>query len=143
MFGKDKSKENDVPVTQTKSTSKEIKTLIGEGCRIEGNFFVPTATRIDGIIKGDLTGENGIVIGTKGRIEGNMNAPEIIVYGAVKGNIESEKLELKRGANVFGDVSVNNLITEAGAAFNGSCSMKTNTAGNVTELPQSQEVQSS
>jgi len=143
MFGKDKSTEAEEPVTQTKSASKEIKTIIGEGCRVDGNFFVPTATRIDGFIKGDLTGENGIVIGNHGRIEGNINAPEVIVYGTIKGNMKVEKVELKRGANVNGDISVNHLITEAGAAFNGSCSMKSETETNVTELLQSQEIQSS
>ncbi len=135
MFGKEKTKEAEVPVTSNKSASKDIKTLIGEGCKVEGNFFVPTTTRIDGIIKGDLTGENGIVIGNQGRIEGNVCAAEVIVYGTVKGNVEADRLELKRGANVNGDISANNLITEAGAAFNGKCAMKTEEA-NVTELPQ-------
>jgi len=133
MFGKDKTKENEVQPVVSKSTSKEIKTLIGEGCKVEGNFFVPTTTRIDGIIKGDLTGENGIVIGNSGRVEGNVCSSEVIVYGTVKGNIEADKLELKRGANVTGDINANNLVTEQGANFNGRCSMKTQEA-NVTEL---------
>lgn len=134
MFGKEKTKEMDIPVAPAKSSSKDIKTLIGEGCKVEGNFFVPTTTRIDGIIKGDLTGENGIVIGNNGMVEGNVCAAEVIVYGTVKGNIEADKLELKRGANVNGDISANNLITEPGAVFNGHCSMKT-AEQNVTEMP--------
>ena len=133
MFGKEKTKEAEVPVTTSKSSSKDIKTLIGEGCKVEGNFFVPTTTRIDGIIKGDLTGENGIVIGGQGKVEGNVCAAEVVVYGNVKGNIEADKLELKRGANVNGDITANNMVTEQGAVFNGRCSMKTVEA-NVTEL---------
>lgn len=123
MFGKDKTKGEITPVTINKSSSKEVTTLIGEGCKVEGNFFVPTTTRIDGIIKGDLTGEIGIIIGNKGMVEGNVCAKEVVVYGNVKGNIEADKLELKRGSNINGDLIVNNLHTEIGAIMNGSCTM--------------------
>jgi cytoskeletal protein CcmA (bactofilin family) len=123
MFGKEKPKNEVAPVTINRSSSKEVTTLIGEGCKVEGNFFVPTTTRIDGIIKGDLTGEIGIIIGNKGLVEGNVCAKEVVVYGNVKGNIEADKLELKRGSNINGDLTVNNLHTEVGAIMNGSCTM--------------------
>jgi cytoskeletal protein CcmA (bactofilin family) len=115
------------------ASSKDMKTLIGEGCKVEGNFFIPTPTRIDGTIKGDLTGDSGIVIGTQGRIEGNVCAPEVVVYGSINGNVESKRLELKRGSNVNGDLTVNNLITEQGCSYNGRCNMKTEES-NVTEF---------
>jgi len=123
MFGKEKPKNEITPVAINRSSSREVTTLIGEGCKVEGNFFVPTTTRIDGIIKGDLTGEIGIIIGNKGLVEGNVCAKEVVVYGNVKGNIEADKLELKRGSNINGDLIVNNLHTESGAIMNGSCSM--------------------
>src|SRR5207344_3359734 len=72
MFGgKEKSNSTEsTPVSNrpasTSSSSKEIRTLIGEGCKVEGNFFIPNATRIDGIIKGDLTGDSAVVIGNNG-----------------------------------------------------------------------------
>lgn len=136
MFGnREKSKETETPVLapNKSATSKEIKTLIGEGCKIEGNFFIPTATRIDGIIKGDLTGDSGIVIGNAGKVEGNICSPEVIIYGNVIGNIETNKIELKKGGSVIGDIKANDLITEAGAVFNGKCTMRSE-ADNVTEL---------
>jgi cytoskeletal protein CcmA (bactofilin family) len=146
MFGKENKKDADVPVTSSsysssssssnsssRPVSKEVTTLIGEGCKVEGNFFVPTTTRIDGTIKGDLTGEIGVIIGTQGLIEGNVCSAEVVVYGNIKGNIEADKLELKRGSIVNGDLSVNTLLTEPGASFNGKCAMKMQEA-NVTEL---------
>ncbi len=138
MFGsKEKSGtiETSVPVSNKSASSKDIKTLIGEGCKVEGSFFIPNATRIDGTIKGDLTGDSGVVIGGKGRIEGNICASEVVVYGTVVGNIETARLEFKRGAKVNGDMIVNELITEPGAIFNGRCSMK-DEVPNVTEMPQ-------
>lgn len=136
MFGsKDKAKETEsmIPAANKSASSKDIKTLIGEGCKVEGNFFIPTATRIDGTIKGDLTGDSGIVIGHMGRIVGSVCASEVVVYGNVEGNIETNRLELKKGSKVNGDITVNNLVTEQGCIFNGKCIMKTE-ASNVTEL---------
>ncbi len=122
MFGKDKSKETDAPVV-SKSASKDIKTLIGEGCKVEGNFFIPTYTRVDGTIKGDLTGDSGIVIGVKGRVDGNIVASEIVIYGHVQGNIEAQRVELKKGSTLNGDITVNQLIAELGCFFTGKCNM--------------------
>jgi len=136
MFGsKDKAKETEsmIPAANKSASSKDIKTLIGEGCKVEGNFFIPTATRIDGTIKGDLTGDSGIVIGHLGKIVGSVCASEVVVYGNVEGNIETNRLELKKGSKVNGDITVNNLVTEQGCTFNGKCIMKTE-ASNVTEM---------
>lgn len=122
MFGKEKLREDEAPVV-SKSSSKDIKTLIGEGCKVEGNFYINTYTRIDGTIKGDLTGDSGIVIGIKGKIEGNVVATEVVNYGEIKGNVEAQRLELKRGSALNGDISVNQLLTELGSSLNGRCSM--------------------
>jgi cytoskeletal protein CcmA (bactofilin family) len=122
MFGKEKSGETDMPPV-TKSASKDIKTLIGEGCKVEGNFFIPTYTRIDGTIKGDLTGDSGIVIGIHGAVEGNIVASEVVNYGHIKGNVETPKIELKKGSLIEGDITVNQFLAELGSSFNGKCTM--------------------
>jgi len=133
MFGKEKAREEEIPVVAARNSSKDVTTLIGEGCKVEGTFFVPTTTRIDGIIKGDLTGEIGIIIGNSGKIEGNVCSKEVTVLGHVFGNIEADRLELKRGSIVEGDIVVNNLLTENGAVFNGTCTMKS-VRSNVKEI---------
>ena len=124
MFGKEKSRDfTDTPVV-SKTSSKDIKTLIGEGCKVEGNFFIPTYTRIDGAIKGDLTGDSGIVIGVNGSVEGNIVASEVVNYGNIHGNVETQRLELKKGSSLNGDVTVNQLNAELGSSFNGKCTME-------------------
>src|SRR4030095_4289136 len=125
MFGNKEKPLNEAPVISNKtSVTKDTKTLIGEGCKVEGNFFIQTPTRNDGTIKGDLTGESGICIGTQGLIEGNICAAEVVVFGNVTGNIDTNRLELKKGASISGDLIVNNLTTELGSYFNGRCTMK-------------------
>jgi len=126
MFGKEKSNNfTDTPVV-SRTSSKDIKTLIGEGCKVEGNFFIPTYTRIDGTIKGDLTGDSGIVIGINGNVEGNIVASEVVNFGNIHGNVETQKLDLKKGSTLNGDIVVNQLNAEMGSAFNGNCKMSEN-----------------
>jgi cytoskeletal protein CcmA (bactofilin family) len=136
MFGsKNINKETDSPAV-SKSASKDVKTLIGEGCKVEGNFYIPSFTRIDGTIKGDVTGESGLIIGNNGYVQGNIYAAEVLVFGKVTGNIETQRIELKKGSHLDGDISVNQFIAELGSFFNGKCTMKHESENaNVTELP--------
>lgn len=142
MFGKEKSREfTDTPII-SKSTSKDIKTLIGEGCKVEGNFFIPTYTRVDGAIKGDLTGDSGIVIGIHGSVEGNIVATEVVNYGHIQGNVETQKLDLKKGSLLLGDITVNQLNAEMGSSFNGKCTMTESTKYQ-TEAEEEHQAESS
>jgi cytoskeletal protein CcmA (bactofilin family) len=128
MFNsKDRTREHQPQVIpKMSSSSKDVKTLIGEGCKVEGNFFVPNYTRIDGTIKGDVTGDSGIIIGNKGQVIGNLYSPEVVLFGIINGNIETQRLELKKGSSLNGDVVAQQLVTEPGALFNGKCQMKEN-----------------
>ena len=130
MFG-NKGKEettyvpSSAPVHSTSSSGKqEITTLLSEGCRFEGNMFAPSNTRIDGEVKGNVNGQSMLVIGEKGKIIGDLNAVDVMVYGQVEGNIKSHKLDLKKGCRVTGDIFVDMLITEAGVLFNGKSNME-------------------
>lgn len=124
MFGKDSNKEQETALPVNKPVSKDSKTVLAEGCRINGNLFVITTTRIDGEVKGDIKGESNITVGPNGSIEGNINLPDVIVFGKVQGNIKAERLELRRGSIVNGNLKVSTVTTEYGAVFNGKCSMK-------------------
>jgi cytoskeletal protein CcmA (bactofilin family) len=91
---------------------------------------------VDGVVKGDLHGESGIIIGNAGKVEGNVFASEVVLYGEIKGKIETQKLEMKKGSVLNGDIVVSNLITENGCVFNGHCSMNSNVQQNYSELSE-------
>ncbi|MBM4158635.1 MAG: polymer-forming cytoskeletal protein [Ignavibacteria bacterium] len=107
----------------SKSEQNKIKTVISEGCKFEGNLYFPDYTRIDGRVVGNLSGENGVVIGDKGLINGDVSSVEVIIYGEVKGNVKAHKLEIKKGGRLNGDVDIELLLMDQGAIFNGNCRM--------------------
>jgi len=132
MFGK-KESDRIQPIESNNSnyrssTPNQIRTLISEGCKFEGNLFSPAYTRIDGIVRGNLTGESGLIIGDKGLIEGDITSIEVTVYGNVRGNVKAHKLEVKKNGKIYGDIVVDHLAMETGAVFIGHCKM--NEAGN-------------
>lgn len=106
-----------------RTENAEVTTLIGEGCEFEGNLNLSASTRIDGKVKGNVKSEGMLIIGESGSVEGDISCPEILVHGKVLGNVEAQRLELKRGASLTGDLKVEVLIIEEGATYNGHCSM--------------------
>lgn len=124
MFNKSKETQYDKPTQVHSSSKSDITTLLSEGCRFEGNMFAPSNTRVDGDVKGNINGQSLLVIGDKGKITGDLNAVDVVIYGLVNGNVKSHKLELKKGCKLTGDVFVEILVTEAGVIFNGACHME-------------------
>lgn len=105
---------------------QSISTLISEGCIVDGNLKAPAYARIDGQITGDLMVDEGLVIGEKGSILGNVITKEMVIYGNVTGNIQVNSLEIKSTGKVTGEIRTQTLQVENGAVYNGSLSMTQN-----------------
>ena len=131
MFGQ-KTKDT-FSTTSSPKADNQIKTLISQGCKFEGDLFSPDSTRIDGNVIGHLRGDSGLIIGEKGVIDGDISSVEVVVYGTVNGNVKAHKLEMKRGGKVAGDITIDELIMEVGSKFNGQCKMQDTTEPDFTE----------
>lgn len=102
---------------------QSISTLISEGCVFDGNLKAPAYTRIDGRITGDVTVDEGLILGATGSVLGNVITKEMVVYGVVNGNIQANSLEIKSSGKVTGEITTQTLVVENGAVYNGSLSM--------------------
>jgi cytoskeletal protein CcmA (bactofilin family) len=105
---------------------QSISTLISEGCIIDGNIKAPAFARIDGQITGDVMVDEGLILGEKGTILGNILTKEMVIYGSVTGNIQTNSLEIKSTGKVTGEIRTQTLQVENGAVYNGSLSMTQN-----------------
>lgn len=125
------SKKNKVELDQ-----QAISTLISEGCVFDGNMKAPAYVRIEGQINGDVTIDEGLILGEKGSITGNIVTKEIIVYGTVNGNINTHSLEIRSTGRITGDIKTQVLQVETGGAHNGKLSMSANTAAKEHKQPK-------
>jgi cytoskeletal protein CcmA (bactofilin family) len=112
------SKKNKVELDQ-----QVISTLISEGCVLDGNLKAPAFVRIEGQVTGDVTIDEGLILGEKGLVRGNVVTKEIIVYGTVYGNIYAHSLEIRSTGRITGDIKTTILQVEQGGAHNGKLSM--------------------
>jgi cytoskeletal protein CcmA (bactofilin family) len=126
MFGQKTKDSEPSTFTMKPEKSSQIKTLLSEGCKFDGNLYSPEYTKIDGVVTGNLSGESGLVIGQKGIINGDISSVEVVIEGNVKGNIRAHKCEIKKGGILVGDVFVDYIVIDYGAVFNGTCKINEN-----------------
>lgn len=101
-----------------------IRSLIGEGTRLQGNLNFTDGLRVDGEVDGDIVamgdGPNLLVISEKARVHGKVKAGHVIINGEVLGPVEStELLELQPKARVTGHVGYLLLEMHVGARVEG------------------------
>src|SRR5580658_9538216 len=102
---------------------QSISTLISEGCILDGNIKAPAFARIDGQVTGDVMVDEGLILGEKGSIKGNVITKEMVIYGTVNGNLQVISLEIKASGKVNGEIHTQTLEVENGAVYNGSLHM--------------------
>ena len=102
----------------------KIDTLIGLKTRINGDVEFVGGFHLDGTINGNVTCEVGgdsiLSVSEQGCIEGSVVAPNVLLNGTVKGDIDaSDRVELGAKARVLGNVHYTVIETAVGAQING------------------------
>lgn len=105
---------------------QSISTLVSEGCILDGNLKAPAYVRIDGHVTGDVMVDEGLILGEKGIIAGNVITKELVVYGTIEGHLQVTSLEIKATGKVTGEIRTQSLAVENGAVYNGNLSMTQN-----------------
>jgi cytoskeletal protein CcmA (bactofilin family) len=100
-----------------------ISSIISEGCVVDGSLNAPAFVRIDGQINGNVTIEQGLILGEKGNIKGNVITKQMVVYGLIEGDINTESLEIRNTGKITGNIKTTSIQVDAGAVYNGSLSM--------------------
>jgi cytoskeletal protein CcmA (bactofilin family) len=100
-----------------------ITTLVAEGTTIRGDIEFSGGLHMDGSVEGSISAQGAkavLTLSNKGRVEGEIRAPNAVINGQVKGDIiVSERLELAAQARVDGNVYYKVLEMAAGAQLNG------------------------
>jgi cytoskeletal protein CcmA (bactofilin family) len=99
-------------------------TFIGSGALFEGTLRLKGDFCIESEFRGALTTDGSVVVGPAGSVQGDIHAREVLVQGAVVGNITARRqLVLRASARVHGDVETACLEIERHAFFQGRAKM--------------------
>jgi len=103
--------------------------LIAKGTTIKGEIISSGDFRVDGNLNGSIKSSGKVVIGTTGKVEGDIICQNAEVGGELKVKITvKELLSLKATSVLRGEIITSKLSIEPGAVFIGSCNMESNTA---------------
>lgn len=98
----------------------EGPTIFGKTMKIIGDVKCDEELFVDGELEGRLDLKNRLTIGPESKINANIKAKEVIVFGSVRGNVEAEeRIALRAGATIVGDIKTAGIIIEDGAYFKG------------------------
>ena len=114
----DRYKNRDSGVS--KLDSLPINTVLGSDINYKGDISGDSIIRIDGKVEGNISLKQGIILGEKAYVEGNMESDYIILFGHIKGNIKSKEIILKAAGTVEGDITTDALEIEMGCRYNGN-----------------------
>ena len=98
-------------------------TVLGSNSVLEGTFQSNANVRLDGTFSGALEINGNILVGETAKIKADINARNISIAGAVRGNITGKKVQVLRTGRVWGDIRATALTTEEGAFIDGKITM--------------------
>ncbi len=97
--------------------------VLGPNSVLEGTLQSNANVRLDGTFSGKLEINGNILVGETAKIKADINARNISVAGAVRGNISGKKVQVLRTGRVWGDIRATALTTEEGAFIDGKITM--------------------
>ena len=125
------SKSNDKSMTANTMNKNTIRpansapSIIGSDVSIKGDLTTLGEIQLDGTIEGDVRSAS-LTVGEHGSVQGTVIADEVVVKGAVTGQIKGRNIRLEKTAKVKGDLFHETLSVEAGAFIEGNLTHKDN-----------------
>lgn len=107
----------------TPSAPIGFETVLGSSSVLEGKLKTEGNIRLDGIFTGTLDISGNVLVGENAKIDADIEAKNISIAGAVRGNVSGNKVQLLRSARVWGDITANTITTEEGAFIEGKITM--------------------
>ncbi|MCS7011503.1 MAG: polymer-forming cytoskeletal protein [Anaerolineales bacterium] len=118
-------KRNTPPAAPVIQPIERVTSVLGAGIIWQGNLSGSGGVRIEGVFEGQISLKGLLVIGETGKVTcENVRANNVIVAGALKGNITAQKVEIRSTGRVWGDITTMAFATEEGAFLRGQIRME-------------------
>ena len=136
MFGREKPQAT-APQAAATPVSK-IETIVGPNAYFRGDIQSDGGVRIDGIFEGTLDITGNLVIGEGAKVIADISANNISISGAIKGNVNGNRVEILDTGRVWGDLTIKSLLLNEGAYLRGQTMMHGAIEPPMIEAPKSQ-----
>ncbi len=99
---------------------------IGKAVRVEGRIISREDIFVDGQVEGSIESpESKVTIGPNGRVKATLSAREVVIIGAVQGDVTaSDKVDIRKDAQLEGNIASARISIEDGAIFKGSIDIR-------------------
>jgi cytoskeletal protein CcmA (bactofilin family) len=114
-----------MPAMASALPSTELTALLGRGTHFEGKLHFEGRVRIDGSFRGEIRGDDVLVIGDGAEVEAQIEVGTVIVKGGVlQGNVRAaHSIELYVPARATGTLHAPEVHIEKGVQFAGTCTI--------------------
>ena len=103
---------------------RELDTVLAEDFEFEVEMEFAKPLMLKGKFKGEVKATSDFIVAEGAEVEARIEGRFVDVRGKVTGNIEaSVRIDLTSTAKVRGDLTAPQVVIEAGARFNGLCTM--------------------
>lgn len=124
LAGPPRAGMRDLDMTSPSGITAAGGTVVGAHSRIKGSLEFGGVVRLDGAVEGEVTVDGELTIGEQAVVTAQITARSVLVMGRVSGDIScAEKIELRAGAVVMGDIFAPRITIEDGVEFEGRCKM--------------------
>jgi cytoskeletal protein CcmA (bactofilin family) len=118
-------RNNHPPSSPNVQVVERITSVLGAGIIWQGKITGSGGVRVEGTFEGPISLKGLLVVGETGKVScENIRAANVIVAGAVKGNITAQKVEIRSTGRVWGDIITTAFATEEGAFLRGQIRME-------------------
>ena len=104
----------------------DVVSVIGPGMEIVGDIKCDGTVRVEGKVKGSIKATKSVVVGTGGRVSGDIETQDVVVAGTVEGTVVgASRVELQETCKVQGDIRSRRVKLDEGGRVEGRLHMGT------------------
>jgi cytoskeletal protein CcmA (bactofilin family) len=136
MFGREKPTKVPKASPAAATPVSGLETTIGPNTYFQGDIQSDGGVRIQGILEGSVDITGNLVITDGAKVVAEIKANNISISGAVKGNVQGNRVEILETGRVWGDLTINSLLLNEGAYFRGQTMMHGDIEPPLIEAPK-------
>jgi cytoskeletal protein CcmA (bactofilin family) len=137
LFGRGKKEEkSSKKPSQPSSRNLQIDTVLGPNAHFRGDIQADGGARIEGVFEGTIDITGNLIVGEGSKVIADISAHNISISGAVKGDIDGNKVEILENGRVWGNLTVNSLLLNEGAYLRGKTTMQGDVEPPMIEPPK-------